>query len=180
MHDIAPRLQSALGLVVIFALAYFLSEKRSSARLRTAIAAGAIQLGIALAVLKLPPLRTVFFALNQKRANVARSDRGWHLVCLRISRRRYAAFRREAAWRELCARFSLPASDPCHQVRSPRSWMAGAGRLLGTKTVLNELLADIELSRLAPSDLGERGRLIMTYALCGFANFESQGILIAA
>src|SRR2546421_8722074 len=66
---------------------------------------------------------------------------------------------------------------------SPVAWLAGvpwaeaqaAGALLGTKTVLNELVAYIDLSR---GELSERSRLLMTYALCGFANFGSLGIMI--
>jgi concentrative nucleoside transporter, CNT family len=50
------------------------------------------------------------------------------------------------------------------------------GALLGTKTVINELIAYIDLSRM--SGLSERSRLLMTYALCGFANFGSLGIMI--
>lgn len=53
-----------------------------------------------------------------------------------------------------------------------------AGGLLGTKMVLNELIAYTELSQLPPDTLTERSRLIMTYALCGFANFSSIGITI--
>ena len=53
-----------------------------------------------------------------------------------------------------------------------------AGALMGTKTVLNELIAYLELSRLAPEALSARSRIIMTYALCGFANLGSLGILI--
>jgi CNT family concentrative nucleoside transporter len=53
-----------------------------------------------------------------------------------------------------------------------------AGALLATKTVLNELVAYLDLARLPPEALSERSRLIMTYALCGFANFGSVGILI--
>jgi CNT family concentrative nucleoside transporter len=49
---------------------------------------------------------------------------------------------------------------------------------MGTKTVLNELLAYVDLAHLPPDALGMRSRLIMTYALCGFANFGSLGILI--
>ena len=49
---------------------------------------------------------------------------------------------------------------------------------MGTKTVLNELLAYVDLAHLPPDALGPRSRLIMTYALCGFANFASLGILI--
>jgi len=71
-------------------------------------------------------------------------------------------------------------------VMAPITWLAGvpwheaiaAGSLMGTKTVLNELIAYIELGRLGPEALSERSRLIMTYALCGFANFGSLGIMI--
>ncbi len=67
---------------------------------------------------------------------------------------------------------------------APLAWMAGvqwseaqaAGQLLGTKTVLNELVAYIDMANL-PS-LSDRSRLLMTYALCGFANFGSLGIMI--
>jgi concentrative nucleoside transporter, CNT family len=66
---------------------------------------------------------------------------------------------------------------------APLAWLAGvpwaeapaAGALLGTKTVLNELVAYIDLSGAA---LSERSRVLMTYALCGFANFGSLGIMI--
>src|SRR4029434_7970592 len=58
------------------------------------------------------------------------------------------------------------------------SWDAAraAGSLLGTKTVINELVAYLELA--ARTDLSERSRLLLTYALCGFANFGSLGIMI--
>ncbi|MFN2644938.1 MAG: NupC/NupG family nucleoside CNT transporter [Burkholderiales bacterium] len=66
---------------------------------------------------------------------------------------------------------------------APLAWLAGvpwseaqtAGALLATKTVLNELIAYIDLSK---TELSERSRLLMTYALCGFANFGSLGIMI--
>lgn len=67
---------------------------------------------------------------------------------------------------------------------APLAWLAGVpwaeaqtgGALLGTKTVLNELVAYIELAK--NTELSERSRLILTYALCGFANFGSLGIMI--
>jgi CNT family concentrative nucleoside transporter len=67
---------------------------------------------------------------------------------------------------------------------APLAWLAGvpwseaqaAGQLLGTKTVLNELIAYLDLAN--ASTLSERSRLLMTYALCGFANFGSLGIMI--
>ena len=66
----------------------------------------------------------------------------------------------------------------------PLAWLAGvpwaeahtAGVLLGTKTVLNELVAYLDLVRI--DGLSDRSRLLMTYALCGFANFGSLGIMI--
>ena len=69
---------------------------------------------------------------------------------------------------------------------APVVWLAGipwheavtAGALMGTKTVLNELLAYLDLARLPAEELSARSRLIMTYALCGFANFGSLGIMI--
>jgi len=71
-------------------------------------------------------------------------------------------------------------------IMSPVAWLMGipwheagiSGALMGTKTVLNELLAYIDLSRLTDGELCERSRLIMVYAMCGFANFGSLGIMI--
>ncbi|MBF0620797.1 MAG: nucleoside:proton symporter [Magnetococcales bacterium] len=71
-------------------------------------------------------------------------------------------------------------------VMAPVAWLMGvpwaeaatAGALLGTKTVLNEFLAYLDLTKLSTDDLSERSRLIMTYALCGFANFGSLGIMV--
>jgi CNT family concentrative nucleoside transporter len=67
---------------------------------------------------------------------------------------------------------------------APLAWLAGvpwsearaAGALLGTKTVINELVAYLDLAQM--SELSPRTRLLMTYALCGFANFGSLGIMI--
>ncbi len=53
-----------------------------------------------------------------------------------------------------------------------------AAGLLATKTVLNEFVAYLDLARLPDGALSAHARLIMTYALCGFANFGSLGILI--
>jgi CNT family concentrative nucleoside transporter len=55
---------------------------------------------------------------------------------------------------------------------------AAAATLMGTKTVLNEFIAYVDLSKLPADTLSPHARLIMTYALCGFANFGSLGILI--
>jgi CNT family concentrative nucleoside transporter len=53
-----------------------------------------------------------------------------------------------------------------------------AALLLSTKTVLNEFVAYVNLAGLPPGALSLHSRLIMTFALCGFANFGSLGILV--
>jgi CNT family concentrative nucleoside transporter len=71
-------------------------------------------------------------------------------------------------------------------IMSPIVWLFGipwsqaqtAGSLMGTKTILNELLAFLDMAKLPQSALDPRSRLIMTYALTSFANFGSLGILI--
>ena len=60
----------------------------------------------------------------------------------------------------------------------PVSEAAAAGQIMGTKTILNELLAYIALAGEAGATLSDRSRLIMVYALCGFANPASVGIMI--
>lgn len=70
---------------------------------------------------------------------------------------------------------------------APIAWLIGVpwheaatvGALLGIKTTLNELLAYIQLAALPLDALSDRSRLLATYALCGFANFGSVGIMIA-
>jgi CNT family concentrative nucleoside transporter len=71
-------------------------------------------------------------------------------------------------------------------VMAPIVWLIGipwaeaetAGALMGVKTILNEFIAYVEMSRLPADALSERSRLIMLYAMCGFANFGSLGIMI--
>jgi CNT family concentrative nucleoside transporter len=86
----------------------------------------------------------------------------------------------------------LPAAIPLTLERimgwafAPVAWLIGipwaeaplAGSLLGTKVVLNELVAYIQLAAVAPEHLSASSRLILTYALCGFANFGSLGIML--
>ena len=69
---------------------------------------------------------------------------------------------------------------------APVAWLIGipwneslaAGSLLGTKTVLNEFIAYVDLAKLPKEVLNPRSQLIMIYALCGFANLGSLGIMI--
>ncbi len=72
-------------------------------------------------------------------------------------------------------------------IMAPVCWLMGipwaqavtAGGLMGIKTVLNELVAYLQLAALPADALDPRSRLIMLYAMCGFANFGSLGIMIA-
>lgn len=71
-------------------------------------------------------------------------------------------------------------------IMSPVVWLMGvpwaeagiAGGLMGTKTIVNEFVAYLNLAGLPPDSLGPENRLIMLYALCGFANPGSLGIMI--
>ena len=70
---------------------------------------------------------------------------------------------------------------------APLAWCMGipwpesqsAGELLGVKTILNEFVAYIYLADTSNYVLSEKSQLIMLYALCGFANFSSVGILLS-
>ncbi|KPF62108.1 nucleoside:proton symporter [Porphyrobacter sp. AAP60] len=70
---------------------------------------------------------------------------------------------------------------------APFMWLLGvpwgeaqaAGGLMGTKAVLNEYVAYLELAALPAGTLGPRSLLIVTYALCGVANLASVGLLVS-
>lgn len=70
---------------------------------------------------------------------------------------------------------------------SPLAWSLGidwseagkAGYLLGVKLMLTEFIAFIQLGAIPAGEMSERTRMIMTYALCGFANVGSVGITVS-
>jgi CNT family concentrative nucleoside transporter len=74
----------------------------------------------------------------------------------------------------------------CGWLFAPLAWTIGvpwdeatvAGALLGKKTVLNEFLAYFDMAQQPAAALGDRSRLLLVYALCGFANFGSLGIML--
>jgi len=69
---------------------------------------------------------------------------------------------------------------------TPVAWLIGvesseagrAGWLLGVKLTLTEFVAFIRLGEVPAGEMGERTRMLMTYALCGFANIGSVGITV--
>lgn len=69
---------------------------------------------------------------------------------------------------------------------APVAWLIGvewkdadvAGWLLGVKLTLTEFVAFIDLGKVPAADMTERTRMLMTYALCGFANIGSVGITV--
>ncbi|MBF0444232.1 MAG: nucleoside:proton symporter [Magnetococcales bacterium] len=69
---------------------------------------------------------------------------------------------------------------------APIVWLMGipwseahiAGALMGTKTILNEFIAYMDLVNIPAHELSDKSRLIMIYAMCGFANLGSLGIMI--
>lgn len=68
----------------------------------------------------------------------------------------------------------------------PLAWIMGieandcsiAGEMLGTKVVVNEFIAYMELAKVGDTEISDRTRIILTYALCGFSNFGAIGIQI--
>ncbi len=73
---------------------------------------------------------------------------------------------------------SLPFRPVMWLIGIPWSETAEAAGLMGTKTILNEFVAYLKLAALPEGALSLHSRLIMTYALCGFANLASVGILV--
>jgi CNT family concentrative nucleoside transporter len=69
---------------------------------------------------------------------------------------------------------------------APIVWLMGipwseaqtAGGLMGVKTILNEFIAYLDMAALPEGTLSQRSLLIMTYAMCGFANLGSLGIML--
>ena len=69
---------------------------------------------------------------------------------------------------------------------APLAWLMGmswsdaliSGELLGTRLVLTEFVAYLEMSKLPMASLSERANIIMLYGLCGFASLPSLGIMI--
>ena len=90
--------------------------------------------------------------------------------------RAVARYRRRADLAAADARLSM--APVCWLMGVPWPQAITAGSLMGMKTVLNELIAYVESVKTRPDALDPRSRLIMLYAMCGFANFGSLGIMI--
>ena len=67
----------------------------------------------------------------------------------------------------------------CWLLGIPWSEAPSAAELLGLKLATNEFVAYIQLGELEPEFFTDRTKVILLYALCGFANFSSVGILIS-
>jgi CNT family concentrative nucleoside transporter len=74
--------------------------------------------------------------------------------------------------------FALPFRPVMWLIGVPWTETAPASMLMATKTVLNEFVAYLNFSQLPPETFSPRSRMVLTYALCGFANFGSLGIVI--
>jgi concentrative nucleoside transporter, CNT family len=74
--------------------------------------------------------------------------------------------------------FSVPFRPILWLIGVPWAETGGAATLMATKTVLNEFVAYLQFSQLPVDTFSPRTRIILTYALCGFANFGSLGIVI--
>ncbi len=74
--------------------------------------------------------------------------------------------------------FAVPFRPLLWLIGVPWGETQAAAMLMATKTVLNEFVAYLDFSRMPLENFSPRTRMILTYALCGFANFGSLGIMI--
>ena len=74
--------------------------------------------------------------------------------------------------------FALPFRPVMWLIGIPWAETSNASMLMATKTVLNEFVAYLNFSQLPADTFSPRSRMILTYALCGFANFGSLGIMV--
>jgi CNT family concentrative nucleoside transporter len=74
--------------------------------------------------------------------------------------------------------FALPFRPVMWLIGVPWAETGTASMLMATKTVLNEFIAYLNFSQLPADTFSPRSRMILTYALCGFSNFGSLGIMI--
>ena len=74
--------------------------------------------------------------------------------------------------------FALPFRPVVWLIGVPWDQSAAAAGLMATKTALNEFVAYLHLAALPANSLSPHSRLILTFALCGFANFGSVGIMV--
>jgi concentrative nucleoside transporter, CNT family len=74
--------------------------------------------------------------------------------------------------------FALPFRPLMFLIGVPWAETQAAAMLMASKTVLNEFVAYLDFSRMPPDGFAPKTRMILTYALCGFANFGSLGIMI--
>jgi CNT family concentrative nucleoside transporter len=74
--------------------------------------------------------------------------------------------------------FALPFRPVMWLIGVPWAETGAASALMATKTVLNEFVAYLNFSQLPAETFSPRSRMVLTYALCGFANFGSLGIVI--
>ena len=73
---------------------------------------------------------------------------------------------------------ALPFRPVMWLIGVPWGETAPASLLMATKTVLNEFVAYLNFSQMPADAFSQRSRMILTYSLCGFANFGSLGIVI--
>jgi concentrative nucleoside transporter, CNT family len=73
--------------------------------------------------------------------------------------------------------FGYVLSPVAYMIGVPWNEAQAAGQLLGVKLFLTEFIAFIDLGAIPVDEMSERTRMILTYALCGFANVASVGIM---
>ncbi|WP_395647763.1 NupC/NupG family nucleoside CNT transporter [Terricaulis sp.] len=73
--------------------------------------------------------------------------------------------------------FGYVFAPVAYMIGIPWSEAHQAGNILGVKLFLTEFIAYIDLGAIPVDAMSERTRMILTYAICGFANVASVGIM---
>jgi nucleoside permease NupC len=162
-------IQSIIGLAVFILAAAALSENRKKISFPFILIALGLQLIIGFVFLKLQMIRQVFLYLNKLVLVSLVSLANMILGVFPEISGKAVTLQRILGW-----------------VMAPVSWLMGipwaesitTGSLMGTKTVINEFIAFLDLANLPDTALSERSRVIISYAMCGFANPGSLGIMI--
>jgi nucleoside permease NupC len=164
------QLQSAFGVFALLAIAWALGENRRAVSLRQAAIGLAVTLLTALLLIKLPLVARAFGAINDAVGAISSASRAGTSFVF--------GYLGGGAAISLQRMLGYAMAPVCWLLGLPWPQAITAGSLMGTKTVLNELIAYVDLSKLGDNALDPRSRLIMLYAMCGFANFGSLGIMI--
>ena len=167
---------AALGLVVLLGIAWAFSEDRRRILWRTVLGGVALLIGV-------PAANRALFVLNDVAEAIQKATLAGSAFVFGYLAGEPLAFAQTHPGASFILAFqALPFRPVLWLIGVP--WAdtgadtGAASALMATKMVLNELVAYLNFSTMPPDAFSPRIRMILTYALCGFANFGSLGIMI--